>query len=98
MSTGTVRFRGPVTREQQAAWVALAELRDAAETDIAQLREELETAKGRRTRRALEERIADETAFRDQIMATIGIWPNRDPMDLHRYRATLWNKSRSKKR
>jgi hypothetical protein len=98
MGTGTARFRGPVTREQQAAWVALAELRDAAETDIAQLRKELETATGRRTRRALEERIADESAFRDQIMRTIGIWPNRDPMAIHRFRATLWNKAQAKKR
>jgi hypothetical protein len=98
MTTGTVRFRGPVTREQQAVWVALAELRDAAQADIAQLQEELETATGRRARRVLEGKIASQTVFRDTIMDRIGIWPNRDPMAIHYYRASLWNKAKTKKR
>jgi hypothetical protein len=98
MTTGAVRFRGPVTREQQAVWVALAELRDAAQADIAQLQEELETATGRRPRRVLEGKIATQTVFRDTIMDRIGIWPNRDPMAIHHYRASLWNKAKTKKR
>lgn len=41
MNTGNVTFRGPVTKEQHAAWVLLAERRDAAEEEIAEFRKRL---------------------------------------------------------
>lgn len=89
MSTGSVKFRGPFTKEQHAAWVWLAERRDAAEAEIAWFRKELETETDTKTRRIYEKDIAFETEFRDRIIDIIGIWPNRDPMAIHRHRAGM---------
>jgi hypothetical protein len=94
MSTGSIRFRGPFNKEQHAAWVMLAQRRDAAEEEIALFREELETAPDKKARRFFEEQIAFETELRDQIIDIIGIWPNRDPMAIHKHRSGMWRKAR----
>ncbi len=98
MRTGTASFRGPVTRDQHAAWVWLAERREAAEEEIQLLRQDLAEEKDKRTRRIIEDQIAHETKLRDKIIDTIGIWPNRDPMAIHRHRASLEHKAITKKR
>lgn len=92
MSTGSIRFRGPFTKEQHAAWVMLAKRRDVAEEEIALFQKELATITDKRTRQFFEERIAFETQLRDQIIDTIGIWPNRDPMALHKHRSGMRRK------
>lgn len=96
MNTGAVRFRGPFSKEQQAAWVWLAERRDAAEEEIARFRKELETETDRKTRRIYEKEIAFEMELQNQIIDIIGIWPNRDPMAIHRHRAGMQGKAKAR--
>lgn len=98
LNTGTVSFRGPASKEQHAAWVWLAERRDAAEEEIADLKEELKAAPDARTRRVLEDQLRYETGFRDRIVDTIGVWPNRDPMAIHRHRAMKKRKALTERR
>ena len=98
LNTGTVSFRGPASKEQHAAWVWLAERRDASEKEIADLQQELKTSPDARTRRFLEGLLRHETGFRDRIVDTIGIWPNRDPMAIHQHRASREHKAIMKKR
>jgi hypothetical protein len=98
LGTGTVSFRGPVSKEQLAAWLWLAERRDAADEEIRSLREDLAKEKDRRTRRSIEDRIARETEFQEKIVDIIGIWPNRDPMALHMHRASREHKGITKRR
>lgn len=97
MNTGTARFRGPVTKEQQAAWVWLAERRDACEQEINTLQQELSGAKDEKTRRFFEQQIASETALCERIIDVIGIWPNRDPMAIHQHRAAREARTKSRK-
>ncbi len=79
LNTGTVSFRGPASKEQHAAWVWLAERRDAAEEEIRTFQQELSEVTDKKTRRFIEDQIAHETTFRDRIVDTIGIWPNGHP-------------------
>ncbi|MCZ8163812.1 MAG: DUF5681 domain-containing protein [Beijerinckiaceae bacterium] len=98
MNTGKVILRGPFTKEQKAAWTWLAERRDESDEEIAGLREDLKAAPDARTRRILEEQIRHETGFRDRIVNTIGIWPNRDPMAIHQHRASKERKVLTKRK
>ena len=98
LNTGTVSFRGPASKEQHAAWVWLAERREAAEEEIQTMRRELAEEKDKRTRRLIEDQIAYETTFREKIIDIIGIWPNRDPMAIHLHRASREHKAITRKR
>jgi hypothetical protein len=98
MTTGSVKLRGPSTKEQHAAWSWLAERRDESETEIAMFRKELKKAKDDQTRQFFEQQIAYEIQIRDRLVASIGIGPNRDPMTLHRHRARLGKKARDNER
>ncbi len=98
MRTGTASFRGPVTKDQHAAWVWLAERREAAEEEIQLLRQDLAEEKDEQVRRFIEDQIAHETKFREKIIDMIGIWPNRDPMAIHRHRASREHNAITRKR
>ena len=98
LKNGAVSFRGPVTKEQHAAWVALAERRDAAEEEIRIMRQELEEETDESTRLLVKEQIDHETQLRERIVDVIGIWPNRDLMAIHIHRAGRQRKAISKKR
>lgn len=89
MKTGTANFRGPVTKEQHAAWVWLAERRGESEEEIAELQKMLRGKRDEGMRRILEQEIVFETKLRDRIVDIIGIWPNRDPMAIHQHRTRL---------
>lgn len=98
LKNGAASFRGPVTKEQHAAWVALAARRDAAEEEIRIMRQELEEETDESTRFFVKEQIDHETQLRERIVDIIGIWPNRDPMAIHIHRAGRQRKAISKKR
>ncbi len=88
----------PVTKDQHAAWVWLAERREAAEEEIQLLRQDLAEEKDEQVRRFIEDQIAHETKFREKIIGTIGIWPNRVPMAINRHRASREHQAISMKR
>jgi hypothetical protein len=98
MRTGTASFRGPVTKDQHAAWVWLAERRETAEEEIRLFRQDLAKEKDEQVRRFIEDQIAHETKFRERIIDMIGIWPNRDPMAIHLHRASRESKAITRKR
>lgn len=92
MKRGGVIVKGPFTQEEHAAWVWLAQRRDAAEEQIVELRKLLRRKRDDGMRHILEQEIAHETRFRDKIVDRIGIWPNRDPMAIHPHRSRLASK------
>lgn len=103
MNTSDVKMRGPITKEQHAAWVQLARRRDASEEEIALLRQDLAAETDARVRQIIEDQIAFEVRLWERVLDVIGIWPNRDPLAIRLHekrhkRALLIKKSQNEGR
>lgn len=97
-ANSSVIVRGPFSDAEHARWLELAKRRDAAEECIRFLKKELQTETDPVSREIIENEIRHETRMHDLIEERIGIWPNRDPVALHRHKWRQRRKARADKR
>ena len=76
MNTGNIRIRGPSDEEELARWQYLAERRDDAVADIAELEVYITQPENAHLEKILQSDISFEQRLRDKITNAIGNWPH----------------------